>query len=264
MDANRFHFLQILFLDLYLLHFLSVLLLALVLLFAAPMLDHLPTKDANFGAYKVTVTHQTGHFSFGTYLFGFDRPGQVFRPLRSNIRRGMSVQGQVYGIEMDTCIPGEMLATAWIPPSSRGIDVRVDGRWLPEDEKAAAMAAAADRVERDGGSGLDQRVDLLLDGLDRDLVGELGDDDAGVVLGLLDLGDGAHLGMRVRYSWEHEVLGSAGGPRHALPLLQFRQFVTDQMHFLSSPKLLVAVEVITLSSSRQKRLHLCAASQDIR
>ena len=33
------------------------------------------------------------------------------------------------------------------------------------------------------------------------------------------LGDGAHLGMRVRYSWEHPVLGSAGGPRRALPLL---------------------------------------------
>lgn len=27
-------------------------------------------------------------------------------------------------------------------PSSRAIDIRVDGRWLPEDEKAAAMAAA--------------------------------------------------------------------------------------------------------------------------
>lgn len=53
--------------------------------FAAPMLDHLPTKDANFGAYKVTVTHQTGHFSFGTYLFGFDRPGAVFRPLRTSL-----------------------------------------------------------------------------------------------------------------------------------------------------------------------------------
>ena len=33
------------------------------------------------------------------------------------------------------------------------------------------------------------------------------------------LGDGADLGVRVRYSWEHPVLGSAGGPRHALPLL---------------------------------------------
>jgi NDP-sugar pyrophosphorylase family protein len=33
------------------------------------------------------------------------------------------------------------------------------------------------------------------------------------------LGDGRDLGARVRYSWESPVLGSAGGPRHALPLL---------------------------------------------
>ena len=33
------------------------------------------------------------------------------------------------------------------------------------------------------------------------------------------LGDGSDLGARVRYSWEQPVLGSAGGPRHALPLL---------------------------------------------
>jgi len=32
-------------------------------------------------------------------------------------------------------------------------------------------------------------------------------------------GDGRHLGLRVRYSWEQPVLGSAGGPRRALPLL---------------------------------------------
>ena len=33
------------------------------------------------------------------------------------------------------------------------------------------------------------------------------------------VGDGRDLGVRVRYSWEQPVLGSAGGPRHALPLL---------------------------------------------
>jgi NDP-sugar pyrophosphorylase family protein len=33
------------------------------------------------------------------------------------------------------------------------------------------------------------------------------------------LGDGAAFGVRIRYSWENPVLGSAGGPRHALPLL---------------------------------------------
>src|SRR3954466_5566497 len=31
------------------------------------------------------------------------------------------------------------------------------------------------------------------------------------------VGDGGDLGARVRYSWESPVLGSAGGPRHALP-----------------------------------------------
>jgi NDP-sugar pyrophosphorylase family protein len=33
------------------------------------------------------------------------------------------------------------------------------------------------------------------------------------------VGDGTQWGARVRYSWEMPVLGSAGGPRHALPLL---------------------------------------------
>lgn len=33
------------------------------------------------------------------------------------------------------------------------------------------------------------------------------------------LGDGAHLGMRVRYSWEDPILGSAGGPKRALSLI---------------------------------------------
>ncbi len=34
------------------------------------------------------------------------------------------------------------------------------------------------------------------------------------------VGDGRHLGLRVRYSWEPSVLGSAGGPRRALPLIE--------------------------------------------
>ena len=34
-----------------------------------------------------------------------------------------------------------------------------------------------------------------------------------------EVGDGSDLGLRARYSWENPVLGSAGGPRHALPLV---------------------------------------------
>lgn len=41
------------------------------------------------------------------------------------------------------------------------------------------------------------------------------------------VGDGGGLGCRVRYSWERTVLGSAGGPRRALPLLGDRFFVVN-------------------------------------
>lgn len=39
------------------------------------------------------------------------------------------------------------------------------------------------------------------------------------------VGDGSQFGLRVRYSWEQPVLGSAGGPRHALPLLDAPRFL---------------------------------------
>jgi mannose-1-phosphate guanylyltransferase len=41
------------------------------------------------------------------------------------------------------------------------------------------------------------------------------------------VGDGGDLGARVRYSWEQPVLGSAGGPRHALPLLGSRFLIVN-------------------------------------
>jgi NDP-sugar pyrophosphorylase family protein len=39
------------------------------------------------------------------------------------------------------------------------------------------------------------------------------------------IGDGSQAGVRVRYSWEAVLLGSAGGPRHALPLLASTRFL---------------------------------------
>ena len=38
------------------------------------------------------------------------------------------------------------------------------------------------------------------------------------------VGDGSQWDLEVRYSWERTVLGSAGGPRHALPLLDAERF----------------------------------------
>lgn len=39
------------------------------------------------------------------------------------------------------------------------------------------------------------------------------------------VGDGADLGLHVRYSWEDPILGSGGGPRKALPLLDAARFL---------------------------------------
>jgi len=39
------------------------------------------------------------------------------------------------------------------------------------------------------------------------------------------VGDGADLSVRVRYSWEPRILGSAGGPRQALPLVAADRFL---------------------------------------
>jgi len=39
------------------------------------------------------------------------------------------------------------------------------------------------------------------------------------------VGDGSDLDMRVRYSWERPILGSAGGPRLAIPLLERSTFL---------------------------------------
>jgi mannose-1-phosphate guanylyltransferase len=39
------------------------------------------------------------------------------------------------------------------------------------------------------------------------------------------VGDGSPLGVTVRYSWEPEILGSAGGPARAIPLLESDRFL---------------------------------------
>jgi NDP-sugar pyrophosphorylase family protein len=40
-----------------------------------------------------------------------------------------------------------------------------------------------------------------------------------------EVGDGSAFGLRVRYSWESPVLGSAGGPARAIPLLEADRFL---------------------------------------
>jgi hypothetical protein len=85
----------------------------------------------------------------------------LFQPLRRSIRRGMSTTGQLYGIEMDPCLPGELLGTDWIPPASRGLDdpslladaghrVAVFRRLLAEPRAESIFAYVCERTEAHG------------------------------------------------------------------------------------------------------------------
>jgi len=45
---------------------------------------------------------------------------EMFRPLRANIRRGMTIECQVYAFELDACVPGQLLGGCWIPSAALG------------------------------------------------------------------------------------------------------------------------------------------------
>jgi mannose-1-phosphate guanylyltransferase len=61
------------------------------------------------------------------------------------------------------------------------------------------------------------------------------------------LGDGTDLGVRVRYSWEPLLLGSAGGPRLALPILGTSPF------FLVNGDTLAGVDLAALAARHHEK-----------
>jgi mannose-1-phosphate guanylyltransferase len=65
------------------------------------------------------------------------------------------------------------------------------------------------------------------------------------------IGDGSALGVRVRYSWEWPVLGSAGGPRHALPLL-IDGLPADSPVLLVNGDTLTDVDVAAMASAHAR------------
>ncbi len=52
-----------------------------------------------------------------------------------------------------------------------------------------------------------------------------------------EIGDGSDIGLRVRYSWEPHLLGSAGGPKHAIGLLSSERFFIINGDTLTDPNL---------------------------
>lgn len=52
---------------------------------------------------------------------------ETFAALRTNLRHGLRTSGQVYALEMDACIPGQLLDTTWLPPSAHGLPADTGG-----------------------------------------------------------------------------------------------------------------------------------------
>ena len=46
---------------------------------------------------------------------------ETFVALRANLRRGLHTTGQFYALEMDGCIPGELVDTRWLPAAAYGV-----------------------------------------------------------------------------------------------------------------------------------------------
>lgn len=51
-----------------------------------------PNKESNFAWYKVIATHQTAHLEFGSFLFKYDKPGNIFTTSRPTEESEASVQ----------------------------------------------------------------------------------------------------------------------------------------------------------------------------
>jgi mannose-1-phosphate guanylyltransferase len=66
------------------------------------------------------------------------------------------------------------------------------------------------------------------------------------------LGDGADLGLRVRYSWENPVLGSAGGPKRALPLLARTPGGTSPTFLILNGDTLTNVDIAAVVGTHRK------------
>ena len=66
------------------------------------------------------------------------------------------------------------------------------------------------------------------------------------------VGDGSDLGLRVRYSWEVPVLGSAGGPRRALPLLRRNPAGTHSTFLLVNGDTLTSVDFTSIVEAHRQ------------
>ena len=80
-------------------------------IFLPPVIDHYPNKQDNFSWFKVVSTHQVGHLEFGSFLYDFDKPSELFDDRRSQLEEevnaGKTAAAEEEGVEEVECCTEE-------------------------------------------------------------------------------------------------------------------------------------------------------------
>ncbi len=61
-------------------------------IYLPPSVEEFQDKGANFGVYKIYATHQASHLEFDTFRFSFEREGEIFPNLRSEMAKRGSTE----------------------------------------------------------------------------------------------------------------------------------------------------------------------------
>ena len=84
--------------------------------FVPTLVDRYPSKDENFGWFKVVSTHQVAHLEFGSFHFEFDKPSTIFQDRRADLEKNKVEKERPEGEEQ---VEGEGLERAWITDMQR-------------------------------------------------------------------------------------------------------------------------------------------------
>ena len=84
--------------------------------FVPTLVDRYPSKDENFGWFKVVSTHQVAHLEFGSFYFEFDEPSTIFQDRRADLEKNKVEKERPEGEEQ---VEGEGLERAWITDMQR-------------------------------------------------------------------------------------------------------------------------------------------------
>ena len=120
-------------------------------LFSPSFFNEFASKQENFEALKVMVTHQAGHLAFGTYDFDFEGQGELFGALRQRVEPdGAKGEGD-YRRFFDLFADRELAETAF----TLGEDARIDTLLLGEYR---GLRASLKRIQA---ASLQQRPSLM-------------------------------------------------------------------------------------------------------